>query len=37
MCINYEIDGDWERIDGVIKRHGKGTFSEAGNKYEGIT
>jgi hypothetical protein len=30
-----ELEGNWERILGVIKRHGVGTYIEGQNRYEG--
>jgi hypothetical protein len=35
MIYFYDVEGEWEKFDGVTKRHGRGVYQEGENRYEG--
>jgi hypothetical protein len=35
IWIKFCSDGEWDKVDGVLKRHGTGTFEDGNNKYSG--
>jgi hypothetical protein len=34
-CFVLDEVGEWEKFDGIVKRHGRGIFREGENRYEG--